>query len=168
MHRAIDRDRLAALRADEADRFARAHPGSQQLATRAAGSLLGSVPMNWMACWPGQFPVFAAEASGARVVDVDGHEYVDFCLGDTGAMTGHSPPAAVAVIADRAKHGITFMLPTEDSLAVAEELAHRFVANAEHAAGGNLRWVAVHMIQETARPTGHVEIIRETIDRGRQ
>jgi glutamate-1-semialdehyde 2,1-aminomutase len=82
--------------------------------------------MNWMACWPGGFPVFAAEASGARVTDVDGHEYVDFCLGDTGAMTGHSPAAAVAVIAEQARRGISLMLPTEDSPVVGEELARRF------------------------------------------
>ena len=82
--------------------------------------------MNWMACWPGRFPVFAAEASGARVVDVDGHEYVDFCLGDTGAMTGHSPAATVAVIAEQAGRGISLMLPTEDSPIVGEELARRF------------------------------------------
>ena len=71
--------------------------------------------MNWMACWPGRFPVYAAEASGAHVTDVDGHEYIDFCLGDTGAMTGHSPAATVAVIAEQARRGISLMLPTEDS-----------------------------------------------------
>ena len=79
--------------------------------------------MNWMACWPGRFPMFVAEASGARFIDVDGHEYVDFCLGDTGAMTGHSPAATVAVIAEQAARGISLMLPTEDSPAVGEELA---------------------------------------------
>ncbi len=82
--------------------------------------------MNWMACWPGRFPVFAAEASGARVIDVDGHEFIDFCLGDTGAMTGHSPAATVAVIAEQAARGISLMLPTEDSPIVGEELARRF------------------------------------------
>ena len=49
--------------------------------------------MHWMRKWPGGFPVFVAEAKGARFVDVDGIEYVDFCLGDTGAMTGHAPDA---------------------------------------------------------------------------
>ena len=93
MEQPIDRDRLAALLLIEEERFAGDHPTSRDLAARADGSLLGGVPMNWMACWPGRFPVFAAEASGARVVDVDGHEYIDFCLGDTGAMTGHSPAA---------------------------------------------------------------------------
>jgi glutamate-1-semialdehyde aminotransferase len=123
---AVDRDRLTALIEREEQRFADAHPKSRELAARASGSLLGGVPMNWMACWPGRFPLFAAEASGARVVDVDGIEYVDFCLGDTGAMTGHSPATTVAVIAEQARRGISLMLPTEDSPAVGEELTRRF------------------------------------------
>ncbi len=126
MDRRIDRDRLAALLLIEEERFAEDHPASRDLATRASNSLLGGVPMNWMARWPGRFPVFASEASGARVVDVDGHEYIDLCLGDTGAMTGHSPAATVAVIADQARRGISLMLPTEDSPIVGEELAQRF------------------------------------------
>jgi glutamate-1-semialdehyde 2,1-aminomutase len=122
----VDRERLATLHAREEQQFAERHPRSRELADRASASLLGGVPMNWMACWPGRFPVFAAEAAGARVVDVDGHEYIDFCLGDTGAMTGHSPAAAVAVIAQHAGRGISLMLPTEDSPVVGEELARRF------------------------------------------
>ena len=44
--------------------------------------------------WAGGYPVYVDRgARRARVIDVDGHEYVDFCLGDTGAMAGHSPPA---------------------------------------------------------------------------
>ena len=122
----IGRDHLAALHAREEQQFTETHPRSRELADRASGSLLGGVPMNWMACWPGRFPVFAAEAAGARVVDVDGHEYIDFCLGDTGAMTGHSPAPTVAVIAQQAGRGISLMLPTEDSPIVGEELARRF------------------------------------------
>ena len=82
--------------------------------------------MTWMLEWAGGFPVFMADASGARVTDVDGHEYVDLCLGDTGAMTGHSPPVAVEAIADRLGRGITAMLPTEDAIWVGEELSRRF------------------------------------------
>ena len=70
---------------------ARRIPRSRELHERGAGSLLAGVPMPWMAMWPGGFPVYLAEAHGARVVDVDGNEYADFCLGDTGAMAGHSP-----------------------------------------------------------------------------
>jgi glutamate-1-semialdehyde 2,1-aminomutase len=82
--------------------------------------------MPWMIRWAGGFPVFAVEAHGARFSDVDGHEYVDFCLGDTAAMTGHSPAPTVRAVAEQAARGITLMLPSEDALWVGEELARRF------------------------------------------
>jgi glutamate-1-semialdehyde 2,1-aminomutase len=82
--------------------------------------------MNWMTRWAGGFPVFVTSAHGARFDDVDGREYVDLCLGDTGAMAGHAAPAAVEAIARQAADGITFMLPTEDATWVGEELARRF------------------------------------------
>ena len=74
----------------------REHPRSRALAERAKAHLLAGVPMNWMPNWPGGFPLFVEEAHGAHFADVDGHDYVDFCLGDTGAMTGHAPEATVA------------------------------------------------------------------------
>src|SRR5438270_6049951 len=110
----------------ELERFRREHPRSLELTERAKASLLGGVPMHWMVRWAGGFPVFAREAHGARFVDVDGHEYVDFCLGDTGAMTGHSPEATVRAVSEQAARGITLMLPSEDSLWVGHELARRF------------------------------------------
>ena len=67
--------------------------------------------MTWMMRWAGPYPLFLAEAKGARVVDVDGHEYVDLCLGDTGAMAGHAPAPVVRAVAERAAAGITAMLP---------------------------------------------------------
>ena len=79
-----------------------------------------------MVRWPGGCPLFVTRASGAHFVDVDGCEYVDFCLGDTGAMTGHAPAAAVAAIGAQLERGLTFMLPTEDAISVAGELARRF------------------------------------------
>ncbi len=82
--------------------------------------------MHWMAKWPGGFPLYVAEAHGSRFTDVDGHGYVDFCLGDTGAMSGHGPDATLRALAEQAAKGITTMLPTEDALAVAEELSRRF------------------------------------------
>ena len=82
--------------------------------------------MHWMRKWPGGFPVFVAEAKGARFSDVDGIEYVDFCLGDTGAMTGHAPDPTLRAIAAQAAKGITLMLPSEDALFVSQELARRF------------------------------------------
>ena len=119
---------LPALQRREEERFAREHPRSRALAERAKAHLLAGVPMHWMAKWPGGFPLFVAEARGSRFADVDGHEYVDFCLGDTGAMSGHAPEATLRAVAEQAARGITTMLPTEDALAVSEELARRFGA----------------------------------------
>jgi glutamate-1-semialdehyde 2,1-aminomutase len=124
--RTIDRERLRDLLRGEEERFTEEHPRSRVLFARGERSLLAGVPMPWMTEWAGAFPVFVAEAHGARFTDVDGREYVDFCLGDTGAMTGHSPAPTVEAIAARARRGITLMLPSEDSSWVAEELARRF------------------------------------------
>jgi glutamate-1-semialdehyde 2,1-aminomutase len=122
----IDRTRLSSLHADEERRFVETHPKSQVLAQEASGSLLAGVPMPWMTRWAGAFPVFLQSASGARLVDVDGIEYVDLCLGDTGAMTGHGLPAVAAAISERASSGITTMLPSDDAIWVSQELARRF------------------------------------------
>ena len=122
----IDRARLAALRADEERRFVDTHPRSGELSERAGDSLLAGVPMPWMTRWAGSFPLFLERASGARLVDVDGVEYVDLCLGDTGAMTGHGLPAVAEAVARRASAGITTMLPSDDALWVSQELARRF------------------------------------------
>ena len=110
----------------ELERFEREHPRSRELALEAEESLLSGVPMPWMTRWAGGFPVFAAEAEGARFRDVDGLEYVDFCLGDTAAMTGHSPAPTVRALEDQARRGITLMLPSEDAIWVGRELGRRF------------------------------------------
>lgn len=94
----IDRNRLKSLSDREQKRFVDERPKSKALFERARKSLLGGVPMNWMAKWAGAFPPFVREAQGAYFYDVDGHRYVDLCLGDTGAMTGHSPFATVKAI----------------------------------------------------------------------
>ncbi|GAB6985135.1 aspartate aminotransferase family protein [Nocardioides pyridinolyticus] len=119
-------DRLATLRAQEEDRFADLHPRSADLAEQARGPLLAGVPMPWMTRWPGRFPLFFDSASGARLTDVDGIEYVDLCLGDTGAMTGHALPQVTSALAERASRGITTMLPSADAVWVGEELTRRF------------------------------------------
>src|SRR5512142_1589447 len=97
----IARERLVALMDAESVRFAAAHPRSRALFDRSRHSLLGGVPMNWMTKWPGGFPVFVAEAHGAHFTCLDGHDYVDLCLGDTGAMTGHAPAPSVRAMAEQ-------------------------------------------------------------------
>jgi len=122
----IDRTKLKTLQQREESRFVADHPKSAALYNRAQTSLLGGVPMNWMKKWAGAFPVFVKSAKLAHIIDVDNREYIDLCLGDTGAMTGRSPEIVANVVARRAEEGITLMLPTEDSLWVGEDLKRRF------------------------------------------
>jgi glutamate-1-semialdehyde 2,1-aminomutase len=126
LHTPLDRERLGRRLRGEIDEFARRHPRSRELWERAQGSLVGGVPMPWMMRWAGGFPVFMADAVGARLTDVDGQEYVDFCLGDTGAMPGHSPSTVTENVGAQLAHGITTMLPTADAVWVGEELGRRF------------------------------------------
>lgn len=122
----INREHLKKLIAQEEARFLTLHPKSGELFKKAKEVMPGGVPMSWMAKWPGAYPIFVDSAQGARFTDVDGHEYVDLCLGDTGSMTGHSPKATVEAINAQLKRGLTAMLPTEDAVIVASELARRF------------------------------------------
>ena len=122
----LDRTRLKSLTEREQMRFVDDRPKSKAIYERGKKSLLSGVPMNWMVKWAGAFPPIVREAQGAHFYDIDGHRYVDFCLGDTGAMTGHSPFATAKAIEDQVKRGITLMLPSEDAVFVAEELQRRF------------------------------------------
>jgi glutamate-1-semialdehyde 2,1-aminomutase len=122
----ISREHLQHALAHELVRFRETHPRSRALFERAGNSLLAGVPMHWMVRWAGAFPLFITAGKGAHFSCVDGHTYLDLCLGDTGAMTGHAPDVTVAAIAERARQGLTFMLPTEDAIWVGEELQCRF------------------------------------------
>jgi glutamate-1-semialdehyde 2,1-aminomutase len=122
----LDRTRLKSLAEREQKRFVDERPKSKAIYERGKKSLLSGVPMNWMVKWAGAFPPVVREAQGAHFYDVDGHRYVDFCLGDTGAMTGHSPFATAKAIEEQVKRGITLMLPSEDAVFVGEELQQRF------------------------------------------
>ena len=125
-HRTVDRARLEQLMAAELASFERANPRSRELFEQAKGSLLDGVPMNWMVKWAGPFPLFVESASGAHFRDVDGHDYVDLCLVDTGAMAGHGPDATVRAVEAQLRRGITHMLPTEDAIVAGDELRRRF------------------------------------------
>jgi glutamate-1-semialdehyde 2,1-aminomutase len=124
----IDRPRLADLLARERQRFAAEHPRSAQAYADGGEHLFGGVPMTWMNKAAGRFPLYLHGARGARVIDIDGHEYIDFSLGDTGAMAGHSPREVVAAVRARIQDdgGITAMMPTQNAAWVGAELARRF------------------------------------------
>lgn len=125
-HASVDRRRLDTLMEQERDRFIARTPRSAELHAEARRSLLAGVPMNWMTRWPGPYPLFVDEAAGARFTDVDGNTYIDLCLGDTGAMTGHSLFATVRAVQRQAPIGLTTMLPSRDAIAVGDQLRSRF------------------------------------------
>src|SRR4051812_10543858 len=108
-----DGKRLTDLLARERERFGETHPASARAHAEGREHLFGGVPMTWMNKAAGRFPLYLERARGSRVTDIDGHEYVDFSLGDTGAMAGHSPPEVVAAIRRRIEElgGITAMMP---------------------------------------------------------
>jgi glutamate-1-semialdehyde 2,1-aminomutase len=124
----IDRYRLTELIKRERGLYRANFPGSWEAFSSAGDHLLGGVPMTWMRMWSGGFPLYLAAASGARLIDIDGNEFIDFCLGDTGAMAGHSPVAVQAALSRRYGElgGATTMLPTVDAAWVAAELTRRF------------------------------------------
>ena len=122
----LDRVRIKSLIEREEKRFAEERPRSKVLFERARKSLFRGVPMSWMTEWPGSFPIFAREAHNARLTDVDGHTYIDLCLGDSGSLTGHSPVPTAEAICKQVYQGMTLMLPSEDAIWVGEELQRRF------------------------------------------
>ncbi|WP_114811727.1 aspartate aminotransferase family protein [Paraburkholderia kururiensis] len=122
----VNWERAQALLEHERQAFAAARPKSQALSAQAAQHLLFGVPLHWMNDWSTPFSLYVEEARGARFTDVDGHRYVDFCLGDTGAMFGHAPPPVARALAAQAERGFTTMLPSEDAVWVSAELARRF------------------------------------------
>ena len=124
----VDPARLAELTRRERATFDARHPASRAAWMAGRRHLIGGVPMTWMLKAAGGFPVFLDGARGARLRDIDGRDYVDFCLGDTGAMAGHSPKPVVDAVRRRMDElgGTTAMLPTEDAAWVAEELTSRF------------------------------------------
>ena len=110
----------------EQERFRRTHPRSFEDWRKGQAHFLYGGPSHWMRRWAGGFPVYAAEAKGAHILDVDGNDYVDFALGDTGGMCGHAPEAVTEAAVRQLRRGTTMMLPTEDSLWVGQELSRRF------------------------------------------
>ena len=122
----IDSEALSRLVARETDSFRATHRESARLAQSSAAHWLGGVPMHWMRDWNTPHPLFVRRALGVDVEDVDGNRYIDFCLGDTGAMFGHSPPPIARALAGAGASGITAMLPVERAARVGEKLSNLF------------------------------------------
>jgi len=127
--------------------YVQRNPKSQALSLKASQTWLCGVPMHWMVDWGLPFPLFVEEAQGATLRDSDGHELADFCLGDTGAMFGHSPKAIADCLAKEGARGLTTMLPSPDAAIVGALLEERFglpfwqvTATASDANRAVIRW----------------------------
>ncbi|MER9065226.1 aspartate aminotransferase family protein [Mesorhizobium sp. M0902] len=118
--------RIRSLREAEAETFRKARPKSAAKAGNGLPGFFGGVPMHWMNDWPTPFPILVDSAKGAAITDIDGNRLDDFCLGDTGSMFGHSPPPVARAIRRQAGRGLTYMLPSEDALAIGPLLQQRF------------------------------------------
>ena len=119
-------DILRAIQHAERERFIANHPHSMALAHAAQQHYLFGVPLHWMRDWPSPATLFVAQAQGATLTCADGVQYADFCLGDTGAMFGHSPAPLAHAIAEQAARGLTCMLPATNATTVGELLASTF------------------------------------------
>ncbi|SIT54269.1 Aminotransferase [Mesorhizobium prunaredense] len=122
----ISTARIADLRETEAEAFRKARPKSAAKVGNGLPGFFGGVPMHWMNDWPTPFPILVDSARGATITDIDGNRLDDFCLGDTGSMFGHSPPPVAHTIRRQAGRGLTYMLPSEDALAIGPLLQQRF------------------------------------------
>jgi glutamate-1-semialdehyde 2,1-aminomutase len=125
-HKVISEKQLAELMKREVELFKKRTPESEKIFRASRNVMLNGVPMPWMSDWSTPHPIYVDFASGNRITDIDGNTLVDFCLGDTGAMFGHSPPEVAAAVCEQVRKGITTMLPSEDAPWVAKELGRRF------------------------------------------
>jgi glutamate-1-semialdehyde 2,1-aminomutase len=122
----IDRARIREIKAREDAAFVAARPRSAELWARAKGSMPNGVPMSWHRNSYDHPPLWVTEGRGARFRDVDGHEYADFNIADMSMFGGYGAEPVVEALARRAADGTQFLLPSEDAIWVAEELARRY------------------------------------------
>jgi glutamate-1-semialdehyde 2,1-aminomutase len=122
---AADQDKkLADIVAEQEAIFVRRQPGSARLARTARGALAGGVVSSWQITAPQ--PVWLSHGQGSKVYDVDGQAYVDLHGGYGASLAGHAHPAIVRAVQEQVARGTHFAQPTENAIAVAEELTRRF------------------------------------------
>ena len=143
----IKQSAIAAMLEKENALYVQRNPKSKALSLMASENWLFGVPLHWMTDWELPFPLFVEKAEGACLHDVDGKRYADFCLGDTGAMFGHSPPGLSDLMASEAARGFTTMLPSADAVIVGQLLEKHFglpfwqvTASASDANRAVVRW----------------------------
>src|SRR5437764_1148641 len=120
----IDRERIRELAGREERTLNERTPKSRQMYERARASLAGGVASSYQLRDP--WPIYLERGAGARVRDVDGNDYLDFHNGFGSMTQGHAHPAITGAVERRVRLGTHFAAPTEDAVAVAEELQRRW------------------------------------------
>src|SRR5215468_5872255 len=121
----LDRARIGELHARELARFRQARARTLAMIERARAHMPNGTPMAWMASDNDQ-PVYIDHGQGPGFTDIDGFTYLDFNASDMAMFCGHAHPAIVAAVQAQAARSTQFLLPTEASVEVAEELARRY------------------------------------------
>jgi glutamate-1-semialdehyde 2,1-aminomutase len=121
----LDREHLATLHERELARFRAGRPKSMALVERARAHMPNGVPMSWMVTDNDQ-PVYIDRGAGAGFTDVDGFTYTDFNASDMAMFCGHANPEIVAAVTAQVAKSTQYLLPSEASVVVAEELARRW------------------------------------------
>ena len=121
----LDRARIGELHTREMARFQQARPRSLAMIARARAHMPNGMPMAWMAADNDQ-PVYIDHGRGPGFTDLDGYHYVDFNASDMAMFCGHANPAIVAAVQAQLARSTQFLLPTDASVEVAEELARRY------------------------------------------
>lgn len=122
----FEKSAIDAYRTRQEAAFIAARPRSRAALDAGESAWLDGVPMHWMRDWPSPFPLVVKKAQGAKLTDIDGHRLDDFCLGDTGSMFGHAPPAVTRAIRRQARRGLTYMLPSKAALRAGALMSARF------------------------------------------
>jgi glutamate-1-semialdehyde 2,1-aminomutase len=122
----VDAARVRGLKEREDAAFSKTHPRSIELLERGRGSMPNGVPMQWFFSSYSHPAMFVTEGSGSRFRDVDRNEYADFNIADMSMFCGYAPEPVVRAVSERVAAGSQFLLPSEDAIVVAEELARRW------------------------------------------
>src|SRR4051794_9271023 len=122
--RRIDRERIKELTEREEARLNERTPQSHATYERASQVLSGGVASSYQLRDP--WPIYLERGDGPRVWDVDGNQLYDFHNGFGSMIQGHAHPAIGRAVTERYAKGTHFAAPTEDAIAVAEELQRRF------------------------------------------
>lgn len=122
----VDQDRIRKMREREEARFRLDRPKSSALLERAKKHMPNGVPNSWMVGLYGHVTIFVEGGKGAYFTDVDGYTYLDMNQADLSMNCGFGPDALIDEVRNRVATGSQFLLPTEDSILVSEDLAKRF------------------------------------------